>query len=418
MSDPINTEVTKFGQYRIGTTRIASDGTRTFSSSNQKLSAALYFHKKSAVVGGDRFNPTRYGHLRAQYGCGVTYSARLKFRNYTLISSGSGPNATYFRSLLDNDPEGFFNLVTTSSRFMSIPTPYFKKAEADLLDTLDNQSVSIGTFIGELGESVSYVSSRAILLGKFALSIATGNYQGALKQIGISKRRWTKFRKKSIRSATTSVTHQLASNWLELSFAIKPLVNDIKSFSELYSSPDRVLKNLSARATGRESIDNRVHVKTFEGKDIKHHYQGRSTVSVCYSVSNPEVVAQKALGVYNKSSILWEVTPFSWLIDYVVDVGGFISRLTATDGLIFRHGYRSVKVQRTSECKHDDRRDYNSSSLRGYEIYTRKGACLVEGYWREPMYSFPRPQLNFSLPDLSLRQASYATSLAILLSSK
>jgi hypothetical protein len=54
-----------------------------------------------------------------------------------------------------------------------------------------------------------------------------------------------------------------------------------------------------------------------------------------------EQLANKLLGGRLDASVVWELTPWSWLIDWFVDVSSFVGRVNrlASDNLVLRYGY-------------------------------------------------------------------------------
>lgn len=57
--------------------------------------------------------------------------------------------------------------------------------------------------------------------------------------------------------------------------------------------------------------------------------------------------AGSALGVVNPLSVLWEATPFSFVIDWLMPVGAWLEHLTATLGVDFVAGCRTDTIQAT-----------------------------------------------------------------------
>jgi len=62
-------------------------------------------------------------------------------------------------------------------------------------------------------------------------------------------------------------------------------------------------------------------------------------------------LANKLLGTRITPSVLWEITPWSWLVDWQLHVGEFLSRLEmlSNDSLVWRYGYvmRHTTASRT-----------------------------------------------------------------------
>jgi hypothetical protein len=63
----------------------------------------------------------------------------------------------------------------------------------------------------------------------------------------------------------------------------------------------------------------------------KRNYQCREWAVV--RVDNPTLRAASEAGLTNPLSVAWEMTPFSWVADYFLKIGGFLSSFTALEGL-------------------------------------------------------------------------------------
>jgi len=65
-----------------------------------------------------------------------------------------------------------------------------------------------------------------------------------------------------------------------------------------------------------------------------------------------EALANKVLGVRAQADTLWELTPWSWLIDWVTNVGDVLSNGVAfqNDGLVMRYGYLMRRTRIRTVC--------------------------------------------------------------------
>jgi len=93
-------------------------------------------------------------------------------------------------------------------------------------------------------------------------------------------------------------------------------------------------------------------------------------------LSKMEMYEQKAnrlLGTRITPALLWELSPFSWLLDWWLDVGTFINNVTSfnQDGLVMRYGYMMVEETLISNYSYDDIRLYDRT-VGGYVAQYRK----------------------------------------------
>jgi len=95
-----------------------------------------------------------------------------------------------------------------------------------------------------------------------------------------------------------------------------------------------------------ELIHNRV---TFSGAYTYHLAEGHSFFD---KMERYEQLANHLLGTRITPSLVWELTPWSWLIDWFSDTGTFISNVSAlsSDALVLRYGYimHELHVQRVT----------------------------------------------------------------------
>jgi len=321
--------------------------------------------------------------------------------------------------LEDNHFGIFHPQFSNAQGFMSIPGFMKIKVHNKLLSKIDDNKIPLGHIAAEMVETVSYVSSHVRTLVDFGTAVVGGRYKRALSTLGISKKRWYKFHRRKIFPATGSVTAQAAARYLEFSFAIVPTLKDLRKIFNLYDSPQSVLKKVRLKSTARVHVDDRYedndppsgskNLRTTRVKSLS----GFLSASCTYSVRDPEVIAAKALGINNVPASAYQAVPFSWLVDYVVNVGEFLELITATEGLTFRHGYTSLQAQTSAKIKRSSEAYGTFYGKTTWSTELTESWGFQRGYTRELMSSFPRPMLRFVLPELSLRKASYVAALGI-----
>lgn len=179
----------------------------------------------------------------------------------------------------------------------------------------------------------------------------------------------------SLLKERASFLRGLGGEYLNVQFGWKPLVADLKAAAKAIIDSDDILKQL-ARDSGRN-----VHRRRMPSAEVKSTvirssqavypgllpsavYQGISTrfletelvtrqqwFSGCYtfyvdpkSWSTVERIVKEArllYGVELTPEVLWNLAPWSWLVDWMFDVGPVLHNLSAfqSDGLVLRYGY-------------------------------------------------------------------------------
>jgi hypothetical protein len=71
-----------------------------------------------------------------------------------------------------------------------------------------------------------------------------------------------------------------------------------------------------------------------------------------YRISNPNAFLAQRLGLTNLPSVLWELVPWSFVVDWWVNVGGFIASLDDLLGVTVSRGFNSIGWKGTSFFHH------------------------------------------------------------------
>lgn len=138
----------------------------------------------------------------------------------------------------------------------------------------------------------------------------------------------------------------LASDWLALQYGWKPLISDVQGAAERFAQ-----KMLDA-----ERDPNKPQIMSFRGKAgreresmegvqnrlyVRRTFEARCTMTFRVNVAYLRTAQQTGL----QPITLWELLPWSFVVDWFVDVGDYLQRLGATSGLTFVEGYYSQKAQ-------------------------------------------------------------------------
>lgn len=65
-------------------------------------------------------------------------------------------------------------------------------------------------------------------------------------------------------------------------------------------------------------------------------------------VTNPNSFLANQLGLLNPASVLWEITPWSFVFDYFVNVSDFLSSFTDTVGIRLENASRTCMITRNA----------------------------------------------------------------------
>lgn len=199
------------------------------------------------------------------------------------------------------------------------------KAYEDLRGQINDQA-QLGAAIAEHGQATKMIYTRGKQLLDLIRQIRRGDLIGAAASV-----------KLAAVPKGASVKKSFASNWLEYSFGWRPMVGDIHNACSVLESP---IKSIRPRGKGHSgpltwkrtsgSLSNWQSTGYSEDTRV-HHYHARTGCEV--TITNPNLFLFQSLGLANPGTVIWEVIPFSFVVDWFISVEQFLSSGTDWLGL-------------------------------------------------------------------------------------
>lgn len=231
--------------------------------------------------------------------------------------------------------------------------------------------------IAEAGQTVKLVKSVSALL----------RYMRR-QPLGALRKSFEFFNKHGWRGATKGA----GSLWLQYVYGVKPLVGDIYDAVIEVSRSIEPLLVVRTHASSKRSMVSRHYQPSFGGDIVVTHESSTRCSFDCRFRFGTET--QNLLGRFtsmNPVSIAWELTPFSFVADWVIDVGGYLRALETSIayGNTFESGYRTITHQYTAKNSlHSD-----STSGAVHTLVNAEGKFDAGRKRREILTSFPAPML-------------------------
>lgn len=278
-------------------------------------------------------------------------------------------------------------------------------ADADLIrlqnlsyDRLQSQikRAALGVTVAEGREALTLMAQRAGQLYRSFKALKRGRFGDFVKELKIRPL------KKHERTKWTKPKHA-SSIWLEYWFGWAPLVGDVDACVDvLTSSPPPI--ELSGSATHEIRGGRNV---AGGGQIASWQYQGKAVVKqyARVRIENPNALLRQQAGLTNFAEIVWATVPFSFLVDWIGNVGTVLRALTDFSGLVIEEAYATAhcKLQAAqSQAWNSGTYWYRKWSGFNRQVTTRRLPRLVG------------PTLQFELPDrLSVTRAATAISLLV-----
>lgn len=266
---------------------------------------------------------------------------------------------------------------------------------AQSYNQLKDSPVHLGMFLAELGPTLSFIAqmyrtfSRALRLFRRGRVIEAAQLlvsaNAVFRPNELNSMRKKIQRLKDTKQQDKDILNVLSSKWLELQFAWGPLLQDIQGLIEI--APHLESATQMPRVTGRRvlmrSFDNQEEIKnvgsTPYGPFLQTKVSSKSQTTVLcrtdWTVGNPNLYMLSMLGLVNPLEVVWDKIPFSFVIDWFIPIGTWISAMTADTGL----NYLGGSITTASDCEvfcSIEPRPYETNS---YEYVTKgNGSFLVK----------------------------------------
>lgn len=192
------------------------------------------------------------------------------------------------------------------------------KQAYDRLKDAIAEPASLAVSIAERKQAFSMIESRCIQLYRFTRNLRRLRFGDAARDLGLSGP------PKGVRRHG----RDLGGAWLEYHLGWKPLIGDIHSGLDVLQRglpPFRVRGR--ARGQKYKLIQDTWDLYYYQEQDLRVQYLASVTVS------DPNLWRANQLGLINPAVVLWELVPFSFVVDWFLPVGDFLSQYTDFVGL-------------------------------------------------------------------------------------
>jgi len=208
---------------------------------------------------------------------------------------------------------------------------------AQLIDHVRSGPAQLGVAFAEWGQSFDMIANRAIGISRAFDTLRKGKFRYFLRELRIKPMR-------KDRNRIRNVSSDVSNLWLEYSFGWRPLVQDIYDACTTLSKP---LPGGRCFGQGKQdfvySWQQSAPGLILRARGITKVRQGGD-----FFVTNPNLYLLQQLGIMNPLSIAWELVPFSFLADWVFDIGSFLGGFTDLAGITVVRPYYSRTTRYTN----------------------------------------------------------------------
>lgn len=239
-------------------------------------------------------------------------------------------------------------------------------------------------------------------------------------------RAYRAFRKGNLKGVAENLNitpKRLHKSWLEYKYGWMPLLMDVKGSAEFFAQQNIVRKpKFVVTATEELVKSNTVVVDDFAyGGSPQHNAwtifvsgHRKVRVKIWCELDHPHVSAMQQLGLTNPALVAWELIPFSFVFDWFISVGDYLTAMTSLNGVVVKRAMWSVV-----DSKGYTQSRPASSQIKGAVTYVSNGDFLSgskrdydrQSFVPDPLYLIPQrgKGLNFDklITSLALIRGQY-----------
>jgi hypothetical protein len=239
--------------------------------------------------------------------------------NKTINISGN----RYFTSHMYGRFDAGTSVVNSLPFPSAVPDSMSNRALIKALLKLQNQKINLGIALGESQRTADLLGSTATRLANAAIAFKRGRWAKAADTLGLS------FRK-------------APRSWLEYQYGWKPLVSDI--YGAMNSLAVKNQNPLSRIVTCKGVVADRSgsYEDLILHEDLPYARKGDALrgafVRLDFEPVDDLLAAFSQLGTTNPFVVAWELTPWSFVVDWMLPIGEYFNVLHATLGYKFKSG--------------------------------------------------------------------------------
>ncbi|DAD50637.1 maturation protein [ssRNA phage SRR6960507_2] len=318
-----------------------------------------------------------------------TAGSKKNMRNVSTSNGGWHDEALLSQNCPDLGGLSFNKLIDN----YKFPSGMENEAITNALNDIASQKANIGETLGTMRQTVQMIRSPAGSL----VNLLTSAWKD---------RSLRPYLKRSVRDIRRhGIPETVASRYLEYIYGWVPLVNDIYGIMELMK--DKSSRPLLLTGRGKSNRSQQTGSGRFNdfsnksfcsigplNEDVKVRCQLHGRI-------DPNATALRTLnqlGLLNPASLAWDLTPWSFVVDWFVPIGPVLSALTAPAGLHFVAGSCSVRASVSGPYQNAYTGARGAGPTGNVSVSTQNatGTAWRESYSRKTYDKWPLPSFYFS----------------------
>jgi hypothetical protein len=243
---------------------------------------------------------------------------RLKWNNYTCTIANRIRPSRAVQTLVKGSPDAWFpfNTSISTSGFgtdLVWTSQDTLRLQSRLLQKVKGHDFQLAVNLAQLNQVSSMVAFNLGQLGRAIMALKRGDFATAARSLGTKPR------------ASRLKATDIGGRWLELQYGWLPTLSDtfeaVKAFHKISEGPRSKLFRTSVKKQGE-----------IEGSHSPSLYSAKYTsvlqTYLMYEMYE-EMSIYRQLGLTDPASVMWELIPYSFVVDWFVPIGTYLDNLNA-----------------------------------------------------------------------------------------
>lgn len=308
--------------------------------------------------------------------------------------------AYYYGSLFDRgiSEDGFYDPIVKNKLYGRIQ------------NELRYDSATLGTTMLEWRSSYEMIAKRALQLRRLYQKWRRSVSGPPITVRRSSKKYRNRWRHKD--PASLDLAKRMSAGWLEYWMGWAPLVGDITNAVKQLDLPGAERK-LRVAVRNAYSRDDKFYMNgpfPWYAYSLRFESRSRYGCTAHVEVTNANLFVARNMGLTNPLEWAWEITPWSWMVNWFVNVDQVLSQHSVYHGLAITNVAGTLKSEVNGSCR-NTYWSYNGSAwVPLIDIQGFSGTA----FFRRKQWGLPAPELVVDIPlRLSLSRAATAISLLV-----
>jgi hypothetical protein len=277
----------------------------------------------------------------------------------------------------------------------------YNKALVKALNRLKDQEFHLGNFLAEGQQVVDLVGGTAKSIAQSVLHFRRRN----------PKQVWDLIKSYERGNLPRHLWRCIPNSWLQLQYGWIPLMSDVEGAANhlaRLSIEQKPLVFTRGSAKIEEEQDCPIaSIYSVNSAVATWVVTRKAMVNLVYGLETPALVQLSQLGLINPAEIVWEITRYSFVVDWFVPIGGWLSSLTGDVGYNFVTGGLSRKTLARFKSSHVTRTSSDAKNVEAPEF-----TGTIDNFARGCYTSSPVPGLYVKSP-ISLKHAANGIALLV-----